>query len=374
MPLLSLTQKNNDYLLYLILNTMKNILLLFGMFCLSISCQQTEKTSVDSAQKQTTDTIQKKQNAPFGIVIHGGAGYITKESLNDSLEKAYHEKLSEAISKGNEILKNGGSALEAVQRSINIMEDSPLFNSGKGAVLSHEEQPELDASIMDGKTLNAGGITGVSTIKNPINLAYEVMENSEHVFLSGKGAEAFAKTRNLALVDPSYFITKKQLQNVRRIKREKENKQANFYNSDLNGTKFGTVGCVALDKNGNLAAGTSTGGMTNKKWGRIGDAPIIGAGTYANNATCAVSGTGWGEYYIRGVVAYDISALMEYKGLSVQEAVKKVIYEKQPQLGGEGGIIAIDNLGNIAMEFNTPGMFRASYLNDKLNIKMYKKE
>ncbi|MDT0294482.1 isoaspartyl peptidase/L-asparaginase family protein [Mesonia ostreae] len=354
---------------------MKNILLLWAVLCLSISCQQTNKSQSKSSQKQTTaDSVQQKPNAPFGIVIHGGAGYITKESLSDSLEKAYHEKLSEAISKGNEILKNGGSAVEAVQRTINIMEDSPLFNAGKGAVLTHEEQPELDASIMDGKTLNAGGVSGVSTIKNPINLAYEVMENSAHVLLSGKGAEVFAKTRNLTLVDPSYFITPKQLQNVRRIKKEQENKQSNFYTPDLNGSKFGTVGCVALDKNGNLAAGTSTGGMTNKKWGRIGDSPIIGAGTYANNATCAVSGTGWGEFYIRGVVAYDISALMEYKGLSLEEAVKKVIYEKQPQLGGEGGIIAIDHLGNIAMEFNTPGMFRASYLNDELNIKMYKKE
>lgn len=356
-------------------NTMKNILLLLSFLYLSISCQQTNKSQLEPSQKQTTlDTLQQKPNAPFGIVMHGGAGKIIKENLSDSLEKAYHEKLSEAISKGNDILKNGGSAVEAVKQSINILEDSPLFNSGKGAVLTHEEQPELDASIMDGKTLNAGGITGVSTVKNPINLAYEVMENSEHVFLSGKGAEAFAKIRNLILVEPSYFITPKQLQNVRRIKKEQENNQSNFYNPDLNGSKFGTVGCVALDKNGNLAAGTSTGGMTNKKWGRIGDSPIIGAGTYANNATCAVSGTGWGEYYIRGVVAYDISALMEYKGLSIQEAVKKVIYEKQPQLGGEGGIIAIDHLGNIAMEFNTPGMFRASYLNDELDIKMYQKE
>ncbi|MGO3260595.1 MAG: isoaspartyl peptidase/L-asparaginase family protein [Mesonia sp.] len=354
---------------------MKNILLLLSFLYLSISCQQTNKSQLEPSQKQTTlDTLQQKPNAPFGIVMHGGAGKIIKENLSDSLEKAYHEKLSEAISKGNDILKNGGSAVEAVKQSINILEDSPLFNSGKGAVLTHEEQPELDASIMDGKTLNAGGITGVSTVKNPINLAYEVMENSEHVFLSGKGAEAFAKIRNLILVEPSYFITPKQLQNVRRIKKEQENNQSNFYNPDLNGSKFGTVGCVALDKNGNLAAGTSTGGMTNKKWGRIGDSPIIGAGTYANNATCAVSGTGWGEYYIRGVVAYDISALMEYKGLSIQEAVKKVIYEKQPQLGGEGGIIAIDHLGNIAMEFNTPGMFRASYLNDELDIKMYQKE
>ena len=353
---------------------MKKYFFLLSFLALTLSCETSTKNNDTNATKKTsTDTI-AKQKAPFGIVIHGGAGYIKKGNLSDSLEQAYHDKLQEAITAGNEILKNGGSAVEAVQRTINVMEDSPLFNSGKGAVLTNEELPELDASIMDGKTLNAGGVAGISTVKNPINLAYEVMENSDHVLLARKGAEAFAKTRNLEIVDPEYFITDKQLQNIQRIKRESKNKQAAFYNPDINGTKFGTVGCVALDKNGNLAAGTSTGGMANKRWGRIGDSPIIGAGTYANNKTCAVSGTGWGEYYIRGVVAYDISALMEYKGLSLAEAVKKVIYEKQPDLGGNGGIIAIDHLGNIAMEFNTPGMFRASYLNDELTIKMYAKD
>lgn len=353
---------------------MKKYFFLLSFLAFTLSCEIPTKSNDTNATKNTSADTIAKQKAPFGIVIHGGAGYIKKGNLSDSLEQAYHDKLQEAISTGNEILKNGGSAVEAVQRTINVMEDSPLFNSGKGAVLTNEELPELDASIMDGKTLNAGGVAGISTVKNPINLAYEVMENSDHVLLARKGAEAFAKTRNLEIVDPEYFITDKQLQNIKRIKRESEHKQAAFYNPDINGTKFGTVGCVALDKNGNLAAGTSTGGMANKKWGRIGDSPIIGAGTYANNKTCAVSGTGWGEYYIRGVVAYDISALMEYKGLSLTEAVKKVIYEKQPDLGGNGGIIAIDHLGNIAMEFNTPGMFRASYLNDKLTIKMYAKE
>jgi len=357
---------------------MKNIFLYLVFSILMFSCENTSNNSAEKKpehkKEKTIDTLQQKQKAPFGIVIHGGAGYIVKGNLSDSMARAYENKLKEAITKGNDILKNGGSAVEAVQRTINIMEDSPLFNSAKGAVLTHEETAELDASIMDGKTLNAGGIAGVTNVKNPINLAYEVMENSDHVLLAREGAEAFAKTRKLEMVDPAYFVTDKQLQNIRNIKAESKNKQSAYYNPDLNGDKFGTVGCVALDKNGNLAAGTSTGGMANKKWGRIGDSPIIGAGTYANNKTCAVSGTGWGELFIRGVVAYDISALMEYKGLSLEQATKKVINEKQPKLGGEGGIIAIDHFGNIAMEFNTPGMFRASYLNGDLDIKMYGKE
>jgi beta-aspartyl-peptidase (threonine type) len=349
---------------------MKRFLLLIVLI-LSFACK--ENRSSLNAEKNATE-IKNKKVANYGIAIHGGAGYIKKENISDSLERAYHDKLKEAITKGNEILKNGGAAVEAVKQTINVMEDSPLFNSGKGAVLSHAETPELDASIMDGKTLNAGAVAGVRTIKNPINLAYEVMMNSNHVLLSGKGAENFAKTRNFKLVNPSYFITEKQIKNVQRIKQNENKKQATFYNNDINGTKFGTVGCVALDKHGNLAAGTSTGGMANKKWGRIGDSPIIGSGTYANNKTCAVSGTGWGEYFMRGVVAHDISALMEYKELSLQEAVKKVIYDKQPNLGGNGGVIAIDYFGNIVMEFNTLGMFRASYINDKLTVKMFEKK
>ncbi|WP_121665968.1 isoaspartyl peptidase/L-asparaginase family protein [Mesonia aquimarina] len=352
---------------------MKKIILLLSIFIISLGCENaSQNSSKKSKQKNNTETLQQEKKAEFGIVIHGGAGFIKKSNLSDSLENAYRAKLKEAILTGNKILENGGSAVEAVQRSINIMEDSPLFNSAKGAVLNHEEKAELDASIMDGKTLNAGAVAGVTIIKNPINLAFEVMENSEHVLLSGKGAENFAKARNLEIVEPSYFITDKQLQNIKRIKKQAENKQATFYNSDINGEKFGTVGCVALDKNGNLAAGTSTGGMANKKFGRIGDSPIIGAGTYANNKTCAVSGTGWGEYYLRGVVAYDISALMEYKGLSLAEATNEVIHKKQPELGGNGGIIAIDKNGNISTEFNTAGMFRASLVNDSLSIKMFK--
>ncbi|GAA4310879.1 isoaspartyl peptidase/L-asparaginase [Pontixanthobacter gangjinensis] len=294
--------------------------------------------------------------------------------MSDSLEAAYKAKLEEAIKTGHEILANGGTALEAVQRTINVMENSPLFNSAKGAVFTNEGKNELDASIMDGKTLNAGAVAGVTNVKNPINLAYEVMVNSEHVLLSGKGAEQFAKEQGLEIVDPEYFYTEKRYKAMERARerdKEKTNKTA-FYDPFIKDEKFGTVGCTALDKDGNLAAGTSTGGMSNKKYNRIGDSPIIGAGTYANNKTCAISSTGWGEYFIRGVVAYDISAMMEYKGLSLQEAASEVIQKKQPELGGNGGIIAIDHEGNVAMEFNTAGMYRASMnKNGELEIGIY---
>tara|TARA_R110002074_G_scaffold177570_3_gene341166 strand:- start:1516 stop:2295 length:780 start_codon:yes stop_codon:yes gene_type:complete len=258
------------------------------------------------------------------------------------------------------------------------MEDSPLFNAGKGAVFTNAETNELDASIMDGKTLNAGASAGTTTVRNPINLARAVMEKSEHVMLSGKGAETFAKEQGLDIVEPSYFFTENRFKSLQRIKdREKteldHDAKIAFYDPYIKDSKFGTVGCAALDKNGNLAAGTSTGGMTNKRYGRIGDAPIIGAGTYANNATCAVSSTGWGEYFIRAMVAHDISALMEYKGLSLQEASRVVIQDKLTDLGGTGGIIAVDKNGNMVMEFNTTGMYRAT-MNDegKLTVGIYK--
>jgi L-asparaginase / beta-aspartyl-peptidase len=314
----------------------------------------------------------------FGIVIHGGAGTILKQNMTDSLESAYKEKLEEAIKVGYAILKNNGSAIEAVTKTINILEDSPLFNAGKGAVFTNEESNELDASIMDGQTLNAGAIAGVTHIKNPIDLAKEVMVNSEHVMLAGKGAEVFAQTRGIELVDPSYFYTDKRFQSLQQVKeKEAAGKDQNLSSLSadpvMKNSKFGTVGCVVLDKKGNLAAGTSTGGMTNKRWNRIGDAPIIGAGTYANNATCAVSSTGWGEFFIRAVVAHDISALMEYKGISLQEAAYEVIQKKVPALGGNGGIVAIDRNGNVSMEFNTEGMYRA-HMNAKgeLFIGIYK--
>lgn len=297
--------------------------------------------------------------------------------MTDSLEAAYIAKLTEAIQAGHKILENGGSSMEAVTASINVMEDSPLFNAGKGAVFTHKGKNELDASVMDGKTLNAGAVAGVRKIKNPINLAVEVMDNSKHVLLAGSGAEKFAKERGIELVDPSYFYTKRRYKSLKRaIKREEveldHDDKGTGYLEDyqdpfVRDTKFGTVGCVAIDKNGNLAAGTSTGGMTNKRWKRIGDSPIIGAGTYANNQTCAVSCTGSGEYFIRGVVAYDISAMMEYKKSSLQAATQEVVQNKLKALGGSGGVIALDKQGNVSMEFNTAGMYRA-FMDDQGNL------
>ncbi|MDR5591263.1 isoaspartyl peptidase/L-asparaginase [Christiangramia sp. SM2212] len=340
---------------------MKKLLFIFSLICF-ISCNDSSENNTKETKVESDKTAEKDSVQNFGIVIHGGAGTILKEKMSDSLELAYKQKLEEAIRTGHEILANGGTAIEAVQRTINIMEDSPLFNSAKGAVFTNEGKNELDASIMDGKTLNAGAIAGVTNVRNPINLAFEVMTNSEHVLLSGKGAEDFAKERGLEIVDPEYFYTENRFKAMERAKeREKENNNKTaFYDPFVKDSKFGTVGCAALDKNGNLAAGTSTGGMSNKKYNRIGDSPIIGAGTYANNKTCAISSTGWGEYFIRGVVAYDISAMMEYKGSSLQEAASEVIQKKQPELGGNGGIIAIDNKGNVSMEFNTAGMYRAT--------------
>ena len=292
------------------------------------------------------------------IAIHGGAGIILKGDLSIEKEKLILEKLDEAISHGYEILKSTGSSTDAVVETIKILENSPLFNAGKGAVFTNQGTIEHDASIMSGENLNAGASTGTMYVKNPITLAHSIMTNSEHVFLSREGAEEFAKMENLEIVEQDYFYTDFRFNQLKKQK-----------NSP---SKFGTVGCVAMDINGNLAAGTSTGGMTNKKWGRIGDSPIIGAGTYANNKTCAVSCTGSGEYFMRSVVAYDISALMEYKDLSLKEAVYKVIHKKLPSIGGDGGLIAIDNRGNIVMDFNTPGMYRASINKDgEKNIAIY---
>lgn len=340
---------------------MKKLLFLFSLIALT-GCNNSNNL-IEGAEASTS---QETGEVNYGIVLHGGAGTILKENMTDSLEQAYKVKLEEAIRAGHQILENGGTAVDAIQATINVMENSPLFNAGKGAVFTNAGTNELDASVMDGATLNAGAVAGVTTVKNPIDLAIAVMKNSEHVMMAGEGAELFAKENGLEIVDPDYFYTENRFRSLERIRdREKtqldhDDNRSAFVDPYIKDSKYGTVGAAALDKHGNLAAGTSTGGMTNKKWGRIGDAPIIGAGTYANNATCAVSGTGWGEFFIRGVVAYDISALMEYKGLSLQEAAERVIQEKNPELGGNGGIIAIDNQGNFAMEFNTAGMYRAT--------------
>tara|TARA_B100000989_G_scaffold216261_1_gene164655 strand:- start:357 stop:1355 length:999 start_codon:yes stop_codon:yes gene_type:complete len=314
---------------------------------------------------------------PLGIVIHGGAGTILRKNMTHEKEDTYRKALAEAVKVGYKVLKSGGSSQEAVEKTINVLENSPLFNAGRGAVLTADETIELDASFMNGATLNAGAISGVKTIKNPISAAIRVMSNSPHVMLSGKGADQFASEQGLEIVEPKYFFTEQRINSLKRVKdaEQKDKKISSLDKAFLRNNRFGTVGCVALDLEGNLAAGTSTGGMTNKKWNRIGDAPIIGAGTYANNNTCAISATGWGEFFIRSVVAHDISALMEYKGLSIQEASRIVIHEKVATLGGDGGIVGIDKQGNVAMEMNTPGMYRAHIDNDgNLTVKIYKDE
>ncbi len=308
----------------------------------------------------------------YVMVIHGGAGTITKESMTLEKEKAYREKLSEALKAGySEILK-GKSAVEAVQAAIVIMEDSPLFNAGKGAVFTHDGVNELDASIMYGKDQSAGAVAGVHTIKNPIRAAIAVMRNSEHVMLSGAGAETFAKSQNLEIVDPKYFWTQDRWNGLQKaLEKEKlnpkttSNSKPPYLEIDQ---KFGTVGAVALDRSGNLAAGTSTGGMSNKRWNRIGDSPIIGAGTYANTQV-GVSGTGWGEYFIRTTAARTVAAKMEYQMKPVQAAAQEAINDIE-KLGGNGGLIALDKDGNIAMPFNTAGMYRGA-VTDKGEVEVY---
>lgn len=351
---------------------MKNLFTLLLTLSFVVGCKENPKIENSKTVKETTEEISKDPSQNFGLVLHGGSGSMERGKMSQELEAEYLAKLEEAVKAGYEILENGGSSLDAVEKTINILEDSPLFNAGKGAVFTNDKKNELDASIMDGKTLNAGAVASLTTIKNPISLARSVMEKSEHVMLAGKGAEAFAIEQGFELVPPSYFQTERRLKSIENIlQREKEeaenNTQAALNDLLLLDEKFGTVGCVALDKHGNLAAGTSTGGRNNKKWGRIGDSPIIGAGTYANNKTCAVSSTGWGEFFIRGVVAYDISALMEYKGLTLKEATNEVVQNKLHTMGGSGGIIAIDHNGNMSMEFNTKGMYRAS-MNSKKGL------
>lgn len=310
----------------------ERIFLMILLAGLLVSCR-------DEGSKQTA-----KVNKPeYALVIHGGAGYITRNNISPEKEKEYMAELRQVLLLGDSILKNGGACLDAVEQCINCMEDSPLFNAGRGAVFTEAGENEMDASIMSGKDLNAGAVAGVKTIKNPISAARKVMEASKHVMLAGKGAEHFADSMGIILMDPSYFFTRKSWKSLQ-----------NARESD----KHGTVGCVALDQYGNLAAGTSTGGMTNKMPGRIGDSPVIGAGTYADNASCAVSATGHGEYFIRNVVAYDIAARMKYLEQSLDEAANYVIMEKLKSQGADGGIIAVDKNGHIAMPFNTPGMFR----------------
>ena len=331
--------RNNVAFSVKILLKMLNSFLRLSLFCLGLAFSAT----IMFAQEPV-------------LVIHGGAGNISVESIPDSLEQLYRQALEKALDAGFEILENGGTSLEAVKTAINTLEDSPLFNAGKGAVFTSHGTNEMDASIMDGATLNAGAVAGVRHIRNPINAAIAVMEQSPHVMMSGEGAEMFARSVGIELVDTSYFFTERRYQQLLRARQQEETQ--GLEHSLMAPYKFGTVGAVALDREGNIVAGTSTGGMTNKKYGRIGDSPIIGAGTYANNQTCGISATGHGEYFIRSVVAYDISALMAYKGLSLQEAADEVIQNKLVQLGGSGGVVGLDKNGNVMMSFNSSGMFR----------------
>ncbi len=307
------------------------------------------------------------------IVIHGGAGTITRASMTDEKEAAIRATLEASIQAGYKALSAGASSTEAVALAINVMEDSPLFNAGKGAVFNAAGKNEMDASIMEGKDLNAGAIASVSHIKNPIDLALEVMTESEHVMLMGEGAEEFARQQGFEMMDPAYFHTDFRWQQLQRIK-AKETAHEAPSTEDEKDKWFSTVGAVALDQHGNLAAGTSTGGTSNKRWGRVGDSPIIGAGTYANNQSCAVSATGHGEYFIRYVVAYNICNRVEL-GASLAEAADKVINDILVKAKGEGGVIAMDPAGNITTPFNSEGMYRAMIDTDGvMSILIYREE
>lgn len=291
------------------------------------------------------------------LVIHGGAG-VEKSSLSPEEQAQAREAMQRALRAGHAVLTRGGSAVDAVAVTITVLEDAPQFNAGRGAVFTHDGKNELDAAIMDGASGKAGAIAGVHTVKNPILLARSVMDRSKHVMLVGDGAEQFAREQGIALVDPSYFRTEKRWQQLQKARKAEAGDRQAQAELDLETAKhFGTVGALALDRDGHLAAGTSTGGMTNKRYGRVGDAPIIGAGTYANTQ-CAVSGTGWGEFYIRAVAAYDICARMKYAGQSLQQAAEAVIDQQIPKAGGDGGAIALDAQGNAAFPFNTDGMYR----------------
>jgi beta-aspartyl-peptidase (threonine type) len=303
----------------------------------------------------------------FGFVMHGGAGTITRQNMTPELEAEYQAKLKEALLTGYQILKDGKPGLDAIEAAIRLLEDSPLFNAGKGAVLTAGGTVELDASIMEGNTLMAGAVASLKHIKNPISLARLVMEKSKHVMMVSDGAEEFARQLGIEMMPNEYFLTERRLKELQKKREDEQKKQSHNTNAPLYQSaasivepeKYGTVGAVALDRAGNLAAGTSTGGISNKKFGRVGDSPIIGAGTYANNRTCAVSCTGDGEYFIRSCVAHNISALVEYRGISLKEAAQTAL-DKADKLGGKGGLIAIDHNGQVTMPFNTAGMYRGS--------------
>lgn len=305
----------------------------------------------------------------YTIAIHGGAGTILRSQLTPEQDSMFRASLGEALDLGEGILAQGGTALDAVVATLEYLEENPLFNAGRGAVLTHEGHAELDASIMDGRDRQAGAVGGVQIVKSPIKLARAVMERSPHVLLTGRGAEEFALEQGLDTVSNSYFYTPGRLRSLERAKAAEQS--GGFLTPEELDYKYGTVGCVALDQHGNLAAGTSTGGMTNKRWNRIGDSPIIGAGTFADNATCAVSCTGHGEFFIRNAVAYDVSARMAYLGEDLQTATHSIIHQTLKERGGSGGLIAVDKHGAVAMPFNTEGMYRGYAKPDERVIAIY---
>ncbi|MGM0579900.1 MAG: isoaspartyl peptidase/L-asparaginase family protein [Bacteroidota bacterium] len=339
------------------------------IFFFLAACDPTTRKAPEEREVKSEEKENIKQG-PISLVIHGGAGTIKRENMTEEQDAEYRAKLSEALETGYAKLESGATAMEAVITTIQVMEESPLFNAGVGAVFTNEGKNELDAAVMDGKTRDAGAVAGVATIKSPIQAALSVMDDSPHVMMSGKGAEKFAGEQGLELVDPEYFFTQNRYDALQRVKEREEEKDRKSALLDFPDSKFGTVGCVALDKDGNIAAGTSTGGMTNKRYGRIGDAPIIAAGTYADNETCGVSATGHGEYFIRSVVAYDVAAKMKYADMSLDGAANKIVYEELVDFGGSGGLIALDKAGNITMPFNTSGMYRG-YMNEKDSPKVF---
>lgn len=313
------------------------------------------------------------QEPNWGIVIHGGAGDIERGRLTPAREAAHRAKLEEALRAGHAVLAGGGTSLDAVQAAIRVLEDSPLFNAGRGAVRTFEGVVELDASLMDGRDLRAGAVAGVRRVRNPIDLAREVMDGSPHVLLAGAGAEEFAQSRGLELVPPDYFLRGEDSSGPAAPAATDTDAMVPAACGALCGHELGTVGAVALDRHGNIAAGTSTGGLAGKRWGRVGDSPIIGAGTYADNRCGGISSTGHGEYFIRGVVAYDICAITMYQGIPLRDAADGVVMGKLVEMGGEGGVIAMDAEGVPSMSFNTPGMFRGYLGGDgRLFVEMYR--
>jgi len=322
---------------------MKNLLFALLSVLLFAGCTNTQSNQTEPAQKE------------WSIALHGGAGYVSKDMPEDR-KQAYMDALNEALSIGSEILENGGSSLDAIEKTINYLEDNELFNAGKGAVFTAEGRNELDAAIMDGSTLNAGAVTGVTTVKNPVSLARKVMTDSKHVFFSADGAETFADQTDVTRVDPEYFYTESRYQSLKRAQAA-EQESSLIETNEQKAWKYGTVGAVALDQNGNLAAGTSTGGMTNKKFGRVGDVPIIGSGTYANG-NVAVSATGWGEKIMLNVSAHTLASYYEFKNASLQESMNYLVDEVLEP--GDAGFIAVDKYGNFSMKTNTGSMFRAA--------------